>query len=171
MPRISPQELFKGKQALLEKEKQERIARNSAQKSVQNSALIIEQEDVQLSAQKSMQQVAHDVYSEGEKSNKEISDNTVSKSNDALPNELEAKLQKLADKISQNEIQSELFRDRTVLPRTSYTLSEEIVEIINSFYTIIKKKDKRVSKQDAAEIILRQFFKDCIKTSKSRNKN
>lgn len=197
MPRISPAELFKQKQAQLEKEKQDRIAQISKQKNEQISAQKNKQINAQTSVQKNEQQIAqlfaqsnaqksaHIIEQESEQNNfsdivkldkddqfnQKVKSRNVGSttSNDTENIDLAAKLQKLADKISLNDVQSELFRDRTILPRTSYTLSDEIVEVINSFYLVLKKKDKRLSKQDAAEIILRQFFKDCLKVSKPKN--
>jgi hypothetical protein len=192
MPRIDPEELMKQKLARLEREREEEEQKN-VQKVVQNNALKNEQINAQISVQKNERELAQsnaqksariieqesvqnnssdvvNVDNSKQLNQKEKSRNISSAtSNDDENVDLVAKLQKLADKISLSDVQSELFRDRTILPRTSYTLSDEIVEVINSFYLVLKKKDKRLSKQDAAEIILRQFFKDCLKVSKPKN--
>jgi hypothetical protein len=179
MPRISPQQLFKEKQVQLQREEQEKDAQISVQKNEQQSAQLFAQDNAQKSArtveQESEQNNSFNVVNvdKNKQLNYKEKSTTISNtiSNDSENSDFIAKLHKLADKVSLSDVQSELFRDRTILPRTSYTLSDEIVEVVNSFYLVLKKKDKRLSKQDVAEVILRQFFKDSLKVNKSKNGN
>jgi hypothetical protein len=189
MPRYKPEELFKQKLSQIEKEKNEAIAKKSAQKyeqiNAQTSVQNNEQQIAQLPEQHNAQEPVRTVEQEFEQHNSyetvsvynnhtnledSLSKITQASLDEDENNDLKTKLQKLINKIPVIDIQNELLRDRTILPRTSYTLSDELVEMINASYLALKKKDKRVSKQDTAEILLRQLFKDCFKVNKNNSK-